>query len=114
MTERMLIYDVGAHRGEDTSFYLAKGFTVVAVEASPQLCDEMRERFHDYIDAGRLRLINIAIADYNGTIDFYVDSAVSVWSTVNYEWVLRNADKSWIKTNTRDRIRTITVECAPL
>ena len=28
-----LIYDVGMHRGEDTAFYLRKGFRVVAVEA---------------------------------------------------------------------------------
>ena len=26
-----LIYDVGAHRGEDTEFYLKKGFRVVAI-----------------------------------------------------------------------------------
>jgi hypothetical protein len=29
-----LIFDVGFHRGEDTDFYLKKGFRVVAVEAT--------------------------------------------------------------------------------
>lgn len=32
-----LIYDVGLHRGEDTDFYLKKGFHVVALEANPEL-----------------------------------------------------------------------------
>ena len=35
MFEDDLIYDVGMHRAEDTEFYLAKGFRVIAVEASP-------------------------------------------------------------------------------
>jgi 16S rRNA A1518/A1519 N6-dimethyltransferase RsmA/KsgA/DIM1 with predicted DNA glycosylase/AP lyase activity len=30
-----LIYDVGMHHGEDTEFYLRKGFRVVAFEADP-------------------------------------------------------------------------------
>ena len=28
-----LIYDLGSHNGQDSEFYLKKGFTVVAVEA---------------------------------------------------------------------------------
>ena len=35
--QKDLIYDVGFHRGEDTEFYLAKGFKVVAIEAHPEL-----------------------------------------------------------------------------
>ena len=30
-----LIYDVGFHQGEDTAYYLKKGFRVVAFEAHP-------------------------------------------------------------------------------
>ena len=32
-----LIYDVGAHKGENSDFYLRLGFRVVAVEANPML-----------------------------------------------------------------------------
>jgi hypothetical protein len=32
-----LIYDVGMHTGQDTEFYLAKGFNVIAIEANPLL-----------------------------------------------------------------------------
>ena len=40
-----LIYDVGAHLGEDSQHYLAKGFKVVAVEANPDLASHLRNRF---------------------------------------------------------------------
>src|SRR5260221_7698885 len=36
-----VIYDVGAHRGEDAAFYLQKGFAVVAVEANPLLAADL-------------------------------------------------------------------------
>jgi hypothetical protein len=35
--ERDLIYDIGLHKGEDSEFYLKKGFRVVAIEALPSL-----------------------------------------------------------------------------
>ena len=39
-----LIYDIGMHEGEDSEFYLLKGFRVVAVEADPDLCQAAAER----------------------------------------------------------------------
>jgi hypothetical protein len=32
-----LIFDIGAHRGEDTEYYLRRGFRVVAVECEPSI-----------------------------------------------------------------------------
>ena len=40
-----LIFDVGLHKGEDTDFYLKKGFSVVAFEADPDLVAACQERF---------------------------------------------------------------------
>jgi hypothetical protein len=37
MAETALISDVGAHKGEDTKFYRRKGFSLIALEAVPQL-----------------------------------------------------------------------------
>jgi hypothetical protein len=42
-----LMYDVGFHRGEDTAFYLKKGFCVVAFEAHPRLAEKGRAMFAD-------------------------------------------------------------------
>lgn len=35
-----LIYDIGFHKGEDTLFYLLKGYNVVAVDADIELIEE--------------------------------------------------------------------------
>ena len=32
-----LIYDVGMHNGDDTAYYLRRGFRVVAIEPNPAL-----------------------------------------------------------------------------
>ena len=41
-----LIYDVGMHKGEDTEFYLSKGFKVVGFEADPDLTQYNRGNRH--------------------------------------------------------------------
>lgn len=33
--ERKLIFDIGFHKGEDTRYYLYRGYDVVAVDAAP-------------------------------------------------------------------------------
>jgi FkbM family methyltransferase len=68
-----LIFDVGMHTGQDTDFYLKKGFDVVAVEANPALVEGARERFRDAIACGRLVIHEVAIADREGETDFYVN-----------------------------------------
>nr|MBS9781973.1 hypothetical protein [Gammaproteobacteria bacterium] len=40
-----LIYDVGMCQGEDTAFYLKKGFTVIAFEANPELITQAKIKF---------------------------------------------------------------------
>ncbi len=35
LTKPDLVFDVGAHKGEDSDFYLNLGYRVVAVEANP-------------------------------------------------------------------------------
>lgn len=82
-----LIYDIGMHRGEDTEYYLAKGYRVVAIEANPELVTECRERFAASVASGQLTIVEGAIADTAGqTVTFYVDR-VSVWGSVDPGWV---------------------------
>jgi FkbM family methyltransferase len=90
MTENALIYDVGAHKGEDTEFYLKKGFSVVAIEAVPQLCGELKQRFFDEVERGKLKILNLAVSRQTGTVNFYIDKKNSVWGTTKMDWVARN------------------------
>jgi hypothetical protein len=57
-----LIYDVGMNNGDDTAYYLRRGFRVVAIEADPRLAKSAAERFGTQISSGQLRILNIGIA----------------------------------------------------
>jgi FkbM family methyltransferase len=87
--QKNLIYDVGLHSGEDTDFYLRKGFDVVGIEANPSLCQNCEERFAAEIKARRLKIINQAISEVSGTIDFYVNEKKSLWGTADPDLMKR-------------------------
>ncbi|HLX65639.1 MAG TPA: FkbM family methyltransferase [Puia sp.] len=63
MTDRKLIFDVGANDGMDTAYYLGLGHSVVAVEADPSLCDQIRGRFAQEITDRRLTVVNAAVME---------------------------------------------------
>src|ERR1700688_4191729 len=88
--ERNLVFDIGLHRGEDSEFYLKKGFKVIGVEANPELCAEVEKRFPEEIKSGHLKIINRAIAPQPGRLPFYVNSKNPIWSTLNPDWAERN------------------------
>jgi FkbM family methyltransferase len=99
-----LIFDVGLHTGEDSAFYLKKGFRVIAVEADPGLCDAAMQRFAEAIDSGKMIVVNKALARDVGPVTFYRNLDKSVWGTLAPEWVDRN-DRLF-----GTRIEPITVE----
>jgi FkbM family methyltransferase len=80
-----LIFDIGLHVGQDTDYYLKKGFKVVAVEANPKLAKECTERFKAEIARGDLTILNIGIAKTEGILPFYVNEHVSEWSSFHEE-----------------------------
>jgi FkbM family methyltransferase len=75
-----LIYDVGAHLGEDSQHYLAKGFKVVAIEANPELAARLRQRFTTEMTDGRFTLVECVISEETGYQTFYVNETLSIWS----------------------------------
>ncbi len=82
-----LIFDLGLNKGEDSEFYLRKGFKVVAVDASRQLCAFAEARLKKYVDAGELNILNYAIADHDAEkITFYENTQNSVWGTIDEDW----------------------------
>jgi FkbM family methyltransferase len=108
MANNKLIYDVGAHKGEDTEFYLKKGFQVVAIEAVPEFCVLLEHRFAESVCAGQLKILNIAVSKSAGSADFYINEKNSVWGTANLDWVERN------KLLGAGQTRKISVETRPL
>jgi FkbM family methyltransferase len=95
MKKQNLIYDIGLHKGEDTDFYLKKGFEVVAFEADPDLAEECRRKFSSQIADQRLVIIEGAIVDpgasgSSSTVKFYRTKSKSDWGTVFGNWAERN------------------------
>jgi FkbM family methyltransferase len=79
-----LIFDIGANKGQDSAYYLDKGFRVVAVDADPDLCAFIREREAARIAAGLLTVMNTGVAGSHGLLDFYVND-FSEWSSLTKE-----------------------------
>lgn len=86
---RQFIYDVGAHKGEDTEFYLKKGFSVVAIEANPVLFSALVEKFDQFVKDGKLTLLNVAVSDRAGPITLFVGDQ-TIWGTTDPNWAKRN------------------------
>ena len=84
-----LIYDVGLHKGEDSEFYLKKGFRVVAIEALPALARLAAERLRPYLDSGQLVILNVAVAEKDGPLTFFENPGQSLWGTAFPDWAER-------------------------
>lgn len=91
-----LIFDVGLHQGQDSDFYLKKGFRVVAFEADPENAEFCRQRFAAEIADGRLAIVEGAITEefgYDGdagSVRFYRNEDHSLWGSTSEDWAVRN------------------------
>jgi len=87
-----LVYDVGLHRGEDTDFYLKKGFRVVAFEADPDLVKGCHQAFAEQLATGQLTVVEGAIVEPTDRthVTFYKNETVTVWGTTDPRWLERN------------------------
>jgi FkbM family methyltransferase len=104
---KKVVFDLGAHKGEDSDFYLRKGFRVVAVEASEKMCMEVKERMKAHPQQAEFTLLNYAVADKdNETITFYENSS-SVWGTILESWDNRN--KTFGTTSVKRSVKAITL-----
>jgi FkbM family methyltransferase len=76
-----LIYDVGMNDGNDTAYYLHRGFSVVAIEADPVLAEQASLRFPREIAEGRLKIMNVAISENAGVLPFWICETKSGWNS---------------------------------
>jgi FkbM family methyltransferase len=87
------VFDMGCHKGEDTSFYLAKGYRVAAFEANSALVEALKTRFAEAIEAGRLKIyagILKADARPGEKMRFFVNKGQTNWGTADEAWMERN------------------------
>ncbi|MGB7257063.1 MAG: FkbM family methyltransferase [Pseudolabrys sp.] len=99
-----LIFDLGMNNGDDTDFYLGRGFKVIALEANPSLCEAAQRRFAPALAEQRLTILNAAVWDRPGEATFYVNLDNDHWSSLDIGWAGRDAS----------RCREIKVRCMTL
>lgn len=87
-----VVFDIGLHKGEDTSFYLQKGYKVVAFEADPDLVQLCKNRFKSQIATRQLQIVEGAVTPDigGGSVPFYKNAKMSVWGTIHQDWNERN------------------------
>lgn len=56
-----LVFDIGAHAGDDTAVYLQLGYQVVSIEANPVLIEKLQHRFSQEIYKGHLTVVHAAV-----------------------------------------------------
>jgi len=100
---KKLIIDLGMHKCEDTSFYLSKGYRVVAVDADPNLVESAKNRFSSYYKAGDFEIIQNAISGTDGEeVTFHI-SQKTLWNSLKSEISERESElmvKITVKTIT--------------
>ena len=82
-----LVFDVGMNHGADAAFYAAKGFRVLSIEANPASVEIAQDRYKDLFDSGKLQVLNVALAEQEGVLTFYVCNEESGKSTTSQKLV---------------------------
>jgi FkbM family methyltransferase len=81
---RKVIYDIGSNNGDDIPYYLHKADLVVAVEANPVLCEQIRQRFKSEMATDRLVVENVVISSQDDReVDFYIHQEFDILSTMD-------------------------------
>ena len=90
------IFDLGFHNGDDSDYYLKKGFIVVAVEGNPNLVELGRKRFEKEILDKKLYLYHRVISNITGEIPFFIHPTKTDWSSCNIQKVI------WVGSTARE------------
>lgn len=88
-----VIFDLGMNNGDDTAYYLGRGFNVIALDANPTLCEKAKHRFHSEINQGRLKIVNAAIWENAGETTFFINLDNDHWSSLDIGWAGRDASR---------------------
>ena len=88
-----LIYDIGMNNGDDTAYFLHKGYRVVGVEADPTLTAKAERRFARELSAERLMIVQCGITDREGLVPFWICEEHSDWNSFDRSLAARNGGR---------------------
>lgn len=88
-----LIFDLGFFNGEDSFYYISKGFNVFAIEANPMLYEKNKNKFKNELQLKTLTLYNKAISTSSlKTIKFYINNKKPEVSSIE-KWIAEQEGK---------------------
>ena len=105
-----LIYDVGMNNGDDTAYYLSRGYRVIAIEANPVMAEDGAKRFATEVAGGRLKILNVGVSDREGEFPFWICETVSEWSSFTRAVAARDGCPHHALTIPCQRLSTILAE----
>jgi len=76
-----ILFDIGMNNGDDSAYYLSKGYRVIAVEANPILVRRARERFQAEIASGQMTIEPVGICSRPGKAPFWINEQKDVFSS---------------------------------
>ena len=95
---RPIVYDVGMKNGDDSAYYLAKGYKVVGIDANHDMCSFCERRFKSEIKHGLMTVLNAGVSDAPGEATFFINKTNPSISTFEperfekYAW----APREWV------------------
>jgi FkbM family methyltransferase len=78
------VFDVGMNNGDDSAYYLSKGYRVIAVEANPVLAERGGVRFQAEIASGQMVIEPLGISPRAGRIPFWINQERDVFSSFDF------------------------------
>ena len=95
------------NNGDDTAYFLEKGYRIVAIEANPTLVARATERFSGEIASSRLTVLNVGIDVRDQSRDFWVCDGNDEWSSFEHSMASRWGMSSHAVAVTCVRFRTV-------
>ena len=83
-----VVYDVGMKNGDDSAYYLAKGYQVIGLDANPEMCRFCEQRFSREIGQGLMTVLNLGVSDRSGQESFFgnkVNPSISTFEPERFE-----------------------------
>lgn len=78
-----IIFDVGMGDGENTKYFLLKGFIVIGIDANPAVIQNMRKKFSNFVENKFLILLNFAVSNtHKRSVPFYISENLA-WSSLD-------------------------------
>ena len=103
----MLLFDIGANRGDATIAGLQLGYDVIALEPAPKIYFELVKNF---IYEPRVKPLKYAVSDKDNDVVTFYECVEDGLSTLNIDWLTKEGMPYYGKEYRSVSVNTITID----